>query len=68
MTRVRKQRQSHCSTSAHYALLSTPHDLTTVCRILRTESEGRDIFLSRSCDESEDESEDISDEDSAQWD
>lgn len=29
-----------------------------VRRILRTEGEGRDIFLSRGCDESEDEDED----------
>ena len=40
------------------------NNLTTVCRILRTEGEGRDIFLSRGCDESEDES--VSDEDT-QW-
>ena len=39
-------------------------DLTTVCRIIRTEGEGRDIFLSRGCDDSEDEdSESASDED-----
>ena len=41
-------------------------DLTTACRILRTEGEGRDIFLSRGCDESEDEDEDGSDED-VEW-
>jgi hypothetical protein len=41
-------------------------DLTTVCRILRTEGEGRDIFLSRGCDESEDEDGSVSDED-VQW-
>lgn len=42
-------------------------DLTTVCRILRTEGEGRDIFLSRSCNESGDEDEDVSDGDDMQW-
>jgi hypothetical protein len=38
-------------------------DLTTVCRILRTEGEGRNIFLGRGCDESDDEDEGASDED-----
>jgi len=41
-------------------------DLIMVCRIIRTEGEGRDIFLSRGCDESEDEDEGVSDED-VQW-
>ena len=43
-------------------------DLTTTCRILRTEGEGRDIFSGRGCDESEDEDEDVSDgESDTQW-
>lgn len=41
-------------------------NLMMVCSILRTEGEGRGVFLSRSCDESGDEDEDISDED-VQW-
>lgn len=43
-------------------------DLTTTCRILRTEGEGRDIFSGRGCDESEDEDENVSDgESDTQW-
>ena len=41
-------------------------DLTTVHRILRTEGEEHDIFLSRGCDDSGDEDEGTSDED-VQW-
>ena len=41
-------------------------DLMTVHRILRVEGEGRDIFLSRGCDDSGDEDEGTSNED-VQW-
>jgi hypothetical protein len=63
------QKQLRCLTSACCVLLpnrGSGGDLTTVCRILRTESEGRDIFLSRGCDGSGDEDEDESDGD-MQW-
>ena len=44
---------------------SVAGELMMVCRrIIRTEGEGRDIFLSRRCDESDDEEEDEDEDDS----
>lgn len=67
MTRMRTRKQLRCLTSAYCILLpdrGSDGDLTTACSILREElGEGRDIFLSGGCNESEDEDEDVSDED-----
>ena len=63
---MRTRKRLRCLTSAYHDY-STAGDLIATCRIIRTEGEGRDIFLNGGCDESEDEGEAVSDEDEQWW-